>query len=84
MQASKIESIGFFPSWRSACSAKSIIMMAFFFTIPINNTMPIMEMMFRSCLKIINARIAPTLAEGSVEIMVTGWTRLSYKIPRTI
>ena len=40
-----------FPSSRSACSAKSIIMMAFFFTMPISSTMPMMEMMFRSSLK---------------------------------
>ena len=84
MQASKMESIGFFPSLRSTSSAKSIIIMAFFLTIPMSSTMPMMEMMFRSTPKSINASIAPTLADGSVEMIVSGCTRLSYKIPRTI
>ena len=74
----------FFPSWRSAWRAKSIIMMAFFFTIPMSSTMPMIEMMFRSCLNNISASIAPTLADGSVEMMVSGCTRLSYKMPRTM
>ena len=34
---------------RSPCSAKSIIMMAFFFTMPISGTMPMIGMTFRSC-----------------------------------
>ncbi len=72
------------PCSRSAISAKSIIMMAFFFTMPISNTMPIMEMTLRSLWKIINASMAPTLAEGRVEIIVRGWTRLSYRIPSTM
>ena len=77
MHASKIASAGLFPSWRSACRAKSIIMMAFFFTIPISSTMPMMEMILRSSLKSISASMAPTLADGRVEMMVNGWTRLS-------
>ena len=40
LQASRIASRGDLPSLRSASSAKSIIMMAFFFTSPINITMP--------------------------------------------
>ena len=36
-----------------------------------------MEMTFRSMLKSISASMAPTLAEGSVEMMVSGCTRLS-------
>ena len=59
-------------------------MMAFFFTIPISSTMPMMEMMFRSSLKSINASMAPTLADGRVEMIVSGCTRLSYKMPRTM
>ena len=43
-QASKIESREFLPSFRSAASAKSIIMMAFFFTMPISRMMPMMAM----------------------------------------
>ena len=77
MQASKIASRVLLPSCRSATSAKSIIMMAFFFTMPISNTIPIMEITFRSILNSISASIAPTLAEGSVEMMVSGCTRLS-------
>ena len=46
--------------------------------------MPMMEMIFRSSLKRSNASIAPTLADGRVEMIVSGWTRLSYKIPRTM
>ncbi len=41
---------GVFPSLRSAASAKSIIMMAFFLTMPIRRTMPMMPMMPRSVL----------------------------------
>ncbi len=59
-------------------------MIAFFFTIPISNTMPMIEMTFRSSLNIISASIAPTLAEGSVEMIVSGCTRLSYRMPSTI
>ena len=77
MQASNMASSVFIPPSRSACSAKSIIMIAFFFTMPINNTMPIIEMTFRSCLNTMRASMAPTLADGSVEMIVSGWTRLS-------
>ena len=52
-------------------------MMAFFLTMPINRMMPMMEMTLRSSLKRVNASIAPTLADGRVEMMVTGWIRLS-------
>ena len=59
-------------------------MIAFFFTIPISRMMPMIEITFRSWWKIISASIAPTLAEGSVEMIVSGCTRLSYKIPSTM
>ena len=65
------------PCSRSATSAKSIIMMAFFFTMPIRSTIPMIEMTLRSTLRSISASMAPALAEGSVEMMVSGWTRLS-------
>src|ERR1700683_3236930 len=72
MQALKIASRDVLPSVRSACSAKSIIMMAFFFTMPMSSMMPIIEMMLRSMWKSINASMAPALAENTVEIMVSG------------
>ena len=48
-------------------------MMAFFCTIPISRTMPISAMTLKSLPQIISASSAPTLAEGSVEMIVTGW-----------
>jgi hypothetical protein len=44
-QASKIASAGDRPRWRSASSAKSIIMIAFFLTMPISKITPIIPMM---------------------------------------
>ena len=73
-QASWIAARGDLPCSRSASSAKSIIMIAFFFTIPISSTMPITAMMSRSRPLRIRASSAPTLAEGRVERIVTGWT----------
>jgi hypothetical protein len=66
-------SIVFRPSWRSACSAKSIIMIAFFFTMPISRITPINAMTLNSVLNSIRASTAPTPAEGSVERIVIGW-----------
>jgi hypothetical protein len=63
---------GVFPSVRSASSAKSTIMMPFFFTMPISRIMPISEMTFRSMRQTNSASSAPTPADGSVERMVTG------------
>ena len=60
------------PSSRSACSAKSIIMMAFFFTMPMSRMMPMIEMMLRSMWKSMRASMAPALAENTVEMMVSG------------
>ncbi len=73
MQASKMASREFLPSRRSASRAKSIIMMAFFFTSPISRMMPIMAMTLRSVLVSISASSAPTPAEGRVERIVMGW-----------
>ena len=70
-------SSGDFPSSRSATRAKSIIMMAFFFTMPMSRMMPIIAMTLRSVWMRSSARMAPTPAEGSVERIVRGWTKLS-------
>ena len=59
-------------------------MMAFFFTMPISNTMPMIPMMSRSCPVIISESSAPTPAEGSVDRIVIGWIKLSYNTPSTI
>ena len=71
-QAWKIASSGGLFSSRSASSAKSIIMMAFFFTMPIRRMMPIRATTPRSLPVRSKARMAPTPAEGSVERMVNG------------
>ena len=65
------------PCSRSATRAKSIIMIAFFFTMPISRMMPMIEITLRSILKSMSASMAPTLADGKVEMMVKGWIRLS-------
>ncbi len=59
-------------------------MMAFFLTMPISSTMPMIEMTLRSSPKSISASIAPTLAGGRLEMIVSGWTRLSYRMPSTM
>ncbi|MNC89609.1 hypothetical protein D3C83_55720 [compost metagenome] len=61
------------PSLRSASSAKSIIMIAFFLTMPISRMMPMTAMMPRSVRAMSSASSAPTPAEGNVESMVIGW-----------
>ena len=73
MQAWKIASRGGLPSMRSASSAKSIIMIAFFSTMPISRMIPISAITLKSIRQIISDRSAPTPAEGSVERIVTGW-----------
>ena len=57
--------------------AKSIIMMAFFLTMPTSMTMPIMAMTDRSILNSISVRSAPMPADGRPEMMVIGWMKLS-------
>ncbi|MET3252310.1 hypothetical protein ABIA29_002554 [Bradyrhizobium japonicum] len=71
--ACTIASFGDIPCPRSASSAKSIIMIAFFLTMPISRMMPIRPITERSCPHRTSARIAPTPAEGSVDRMVIGW-----------
>ena len=51
MHASKIASRGVLPCSRSATSAKSIIMIAFFLTMPMSSTMPMIEITLRSMLE---------------------------------
>jgi hypothetical protein len=72
-QAWWIASCGALPSWRSASRAKSIIMMAFFLTMPISSTMPMMATTLRSSPAIISASNAPMPADGRVDRIVTGW-----------
>ncbi len=67
--ASRVES----PSSRSATMAKSTIMIAFFFTMPMRRIIPMNATMLRSVPVISKARSAPTPAVGSVERMVIGW-----------
>ncbi len=61
------------PWSRSATRAKSMIMMAFFFTMPISRITPIRAMIEKSMWKISSASTAPTPAEGRVESTVRGW-----------
>ena len=71
-QAWKIASAGLIPWLRSASSAKSIIMIAFFLTMPISRITPISAMIEKSVSVMINASSAPTPADGSVDRMVIG------------
>ncbi len=76
-QASWIASTWVSPSLLSASRAKSIIMIAFFLTMPMSRMMPMMAITLRSYLKSISMSSAPTPAEGSDERIVTGWMKLS-------
>ena len=72
-QAWNTDSFGVLCSRRSTSSAKSIIMIAFFFTIPISRKTPIRAMTLSEVLVIRRARSAPTPADGSVDRIVIGW-----------
>ena len=52
-------------------------MIAFFLTMPISSTMPMMPITSRSIPASISASSAPIPAEGRVERIVTGWMKLS-------
>ena len=52
-------------------------MIAFFFTMPISRMTPISAMMLNSVLKTSSASSAPTPADGSVDRIVIGCTKLS-------
>ena len=82
--ASMIDCLGVNPRVRSASSAKSIIMIAFFLTMPINNMMPINATNDKSWPVTFRAMAAPMPAEGNVVRIVNGWMRLSYSTPSTI
>ena len=73
MQASKIASYEFKLRERFASMAKSIIMIAFFLTMPISKITAINAMMSNSTWNSMSASSAPTPADGSVERMVIGW-----------
>jgi hypothetical protein len=75
---------GSLPSSRSASMAKSIIMIAFFFTMPISRMMPMMPITPRPWPLIISASSAPTPADGKVDRMVSGWMYDSYSTPSTM
>ena len=83
-QASRIASRDDRPRVRSASMAKSTIMMAFFLTMPISNTMPTSATSDRSMPHAISASRAPMPADGSVDRMVIGWIQLSYNTPSTM
>ena len=76
-QASWIACSGGRPRRRSASSAKSTIMMPFFLTMPISRMMPMKAITVSSVPEICSASSAPSPAEGSVEMMVSGCARLS-------
>ena len=71
-QACSIARSGSIPRVRSASSAKSTIMMAFFLTMPINSRMPRNAIRLNSVPVAISASNAPRPAEGRVESMVSG------------
>ena len=71
--AFRIDSLGERCSSRSAASAKSTIMIPFFFTMPIKRMMPIRPIRLKSKPNAIRIASAPTPAEGKVERMVSGW-----------
>ncbi len=77
MQAWRIASNGGSASWRSASSAKSTIMIAFFLTMPISRTIAISEIRSSASCCEINASSAPMPAEGKVDRIVIGWMKLS-------
>jgi hypothetical protein len=51
---------------------------------PISRMIPISAMMLSSMRRAISASNAPTPADGSVDRIVIGWIRLSYRIPSTM
>ncbi len=71
-QAWKIASRAPSPRLRSAWIAKSIIMIAFFLTMPISRITPISAMIENSVCETMSASTAPTPADGNVEMIVIG------------
>ena len=66
-------SSGASPFSRSASRAKSIIMMAFFLTMPMSRMMPMSAITLNSIRQMSSASKAPTPAEGKLDRMVMGW-----------
>ena len=77
LAASMMASRGDFPSVRSASSAKSIIMIAFFFTSPTSMITPTYAYTLSSVRKMTSVSSAPNPANGSPERIVNGCTKLS-------
>jgi hypothetical protein len=75
--ASRIACSGVLSPLLSDSIAKSIIMIAFFFTIPISMMMPTRPYMSRSSPQIRSVSSAPNAAKGSPERIVSGWMKLS-------
>ena len=76
-EALRIAASGERPSRRSASIATSIIMIAFFLTMPISRMRPMSAMTENSPFVTMSASTAPAPADGSVDRMVRGCTRLS-------
>ncbi len=76
-QAWRMASSGDMPCWRSASSAKSTIMIAFFLTMPMSRMIPISEIRSSGMPNSISASNAPTPADGRVDRIVIGWMKLS-------
>src|SRR6185369_397269 len=78
-QASWIASRGDLPCSRCASTAKSTIMMPFFFTRPTSMMMPTKAYRLISVLKTSSVSSAPKPADGSPERIVSGWVKLSIQ-----
>ena len=83
MHAWKIASAGALPSSRCASMAKSIIMIAFFFTMPTSMMIPTNAYMLRSMPNSQSVSSAPKPAVGRPDRIVSGWMKLSYRMPST-
>ncbi|MNS90817.1 hypothetical protein D3C72_1248820 [compost metagenome] len=70
--ACRIAFAGVIPCSRCAASAKSIIMIAFFLTMPISISTPITAISDSSTLKMNSVSNAPTAAEGKPARIVSG------------
>jgi len=66
-------SLGESPCSRSASMAKSIIMIAFFLTIPMSRINPMSAIRLNSVRKSSSAKTAPNPADGMVDRIVRGW-----------
>jgi len=71
------------PARVQPAAQKSIIIMAFLYDQPDERMIPMSAMMLKSVPVISNAKIAPAPAR-SVERIVNGWMRLSYRMPSTM